>query len=104
MWVLRARAQRGARLGHSGRGLRVGLEQQLHHIDWRALGGCVVQGHSLVLREAGSAAHMFGRGMRTTKGIVEQVHTQLRPRHVCGVGGALFSELIQSWCAPYRLR
>ena len=34
-----------ARLSHSGGGFWVGVEQQLYHINRRALRGCVVQGH-----------------------------------------------------------
>ena len=37
----------------------VGVEQQLHHIERRALGGGVVQGQLLVLRTRRAAQH-FG--------------------------------------------
>ena len=80
---------RHTHLGHSGRSLMVGIEQQLHHIDWRAGGGGVVQGHPFVLRERGmqrSTLVWHTRGKRTTKGIDGQCAT--------------FTEL----CAPCPLR
>lgn len=41
-----------ARLSHSGGGLAVGVEQQLHHIERRPFDGGVVQGQPSVLRNA----------------------------------------------------
>jgi hypothetical protein len=74
-----------------GESFRVGVEQELHHTERRALGGGVVQRKLLVLRTRRVAQHWSGigatRSVREEEG--EQRHTALRRRQ--GVGGAVFA-------------
>jgi hypothetical protein len=63
-WACSACVHSAARLIlRSGR-VRVGVEQQLHHLERRALGGGVVQGQLPILRRA---AHSARRGIDKTK-------------------------------------
>ena len=71
-----------------GESFRVGVEQELHHTERRALGGGVVQRKLLVLRTRRVAQHWSGRG-NEVRPRGEQRHTALRRRQ--GVGGAVFA-------------
>ena len=64
-----ARVGSAACLFRCGGGLRVGVEQQLHHIERCALGGGVVQGQPFVLRMRRAAQHwccMWGESREDT--------------------------------------
>ena len=50
-----------ARIIRCGGGLVVGVEQQLYHLDRRALGGSVVQGQLLGLSTRRAAQYWSGR-------------------------------------------
>ena len=89
-----------ARLGQSGGGLGVGVEQQPHHVERRALGGSMVQRQLPFLRRRSTRrTTLYGEAWRSREDAMGREGTRS-----CAAAACAARHVHQRCCAPYHLR